>query len=65
MSSQRFHRIRASDLGKAQAFMKSIAPGYQSDCLPLYPLTHEVWFFLNQGDIRAAFAAVYNLITCK
>lgn len=53
------------DLAKAQELMRRIADRYRSDCLPLYPLVREIWFFVKQGDFRAAFAAVYNLITCR
>ena len=53
------------DLAKAQELMKRIAEGYRSDCLPLYPLPKEIWYFLKQGNLISAFAAIYNLVTCR
>jgi hypothetical protein len=52
------------DLAQAQALMKQIAQRYRSECLPLSPLPKEIWYFIMQGNILAAFAAIYNLITC-
>ncbi len=53
------------DLLKAQALMKNVAPTYRSDCLPLFPLTKEFWYFLKQGKFADSFNAIKNLITCK
>jgi len=53
------------DLLKGQALMKSVAPSYRSDCLPLYPLGREFWYFLKQGRIGEAFNVIKDLITCK
>jgi len=53
------------DLIDAQSLMKKVAPGYRSDCLPLFPLNQEVINLLKQGKIRAAYGIVWNLITCK
>jgi len=53
------------DLLKAQVLMKKVAPGYRSDCLPLFPLIKEIGFYLGRGRIKEAFDVVWNLITCK
>jgi hypothetical protein len=53
------------DLLKAQALMKKVAPGYRSDCLPLFPLLKEIGFYLGKGRIKDAYNVVWNLITCK
>jgi len=53
------------DLKRAQEVTRNISSVYRSNCLPLYPLHQEVWFFLKQGNFTEAFKAVKNLISCK
>jgi len=53
------------DLVRAQELMKNISPGYRSHCLPLFPLTREIGYFLVRGKFRQAASAVWNLIACK
>lgn len=53
------------DLERAKALTKGVASDYRSDCLPLFPLPKEIWFYLRQGDPAKAFATVKNLVTCK
>ena len=53
------------DLLTAQSLMKKVAPTYRSDCLPLFPLTKEVWDRLKRGKFREAYQVVLNLVTCK
>jgi len=50
------------DLKTAINVMKSIAPGYRSDRLPLYPLPQEIGYYLKQGKIMDAVKVVINLI---
>ena len=54
-----------ADLATAQQLMSSIATGYRSDCLPLYPLFQEAGYFLRQGRIREIFSMIWNLLTCR
>ena len=54
-----------NDLLAAQGLMKKVSPDYRSDCLPLFSLTKEIMYFLNQGRIAEAFSVVWNLITCR
>ena len=53
------------DLAQAQELMGKIATGYRSDCLPLYPLSKEIWYHLIRGEFRAGYDAVKNLVTCR
>ena len=51
-----------ADLDNARSVMKSLARGYRSDALPLYPLPQEIGFFLRHGKIRDAVHAARKLI---
>jgi hypothetical protein len=53
------------DLLKAQTLMKKVAPGYRSDCLPLFSLFEDIRYYLGKGRIKDAYNVVWNLITCK
>ncbi len=53
------------DLAKAQTLTKKVSPDYRSQCLPLFPLGREIWFYLKQGKIGEAIQAVWKLITCR
>ena len=50
------------DLKTAIGVMKSVAPGYRSDRLPLYPLPQEIGYFLKQGKIMDAIKVITNLM---
>lgn len=53
------------DLEKAQKLMRSIAPNYRSNCLPLYPLLVEIGYFVIRGNFKNAYDSVKNLVNCK
>ena len=53
------------DLVKAQELTKKVSPDYRSQCLPLFPLPHEIAFYWKQGKYVEAFKAVWNLVTCR
>lgn len=53
------------DLAKAQEIMKDISPRYRSDCLPLFPIAREIWFFFQQKDFKRALSVLINLVTCR
>jgi hypothetical protein len=56
---------RREDLARAQQLMKTIAEGYRSECLPLYPLHKEIGHHLRQREIRESFGVIRNLFTCR
>jgi hypothetical protein len=50
------------DLQIAQEVMRSIADGYRSNVLPLYPLPQEIWFYLKHGKIKDVIAVISKLL---
>ncbi len=53
------------DLAQARLVMKKISEHYRSDCLPLFPLFKEIWYFLRQGNFKGGFDIIKNLVTCR
>ena len=53
------------DLRTAQSTMKEISPDYRSNCLPLFPMTNEMGFYLRQWKLGEAGSTLWNLLTCK